>query len=78
MATLATALNTSFTPAVGTFTVQVTGGAVALQRRNTSSVPWVTIGNLVQGQGAVVDNPVGSTDYKFVATSGTPVVQADQ
>lgn len=78
MATLVSAVNTTFTPAVGTFDVQCTGGDVRLDRRNTAGAAWAIVGNISNGQCFVVDNPVGSVQYQFVTLSGSPTVQADQ
>ena len=78
MTTLTTALNTTFTPAAGTFNVQCTKGSVKLMRRQTSGADWGISGVLANGQVGVVDNSVAATDYKFVAVDGSPTVQADQ
>lgn len=78
MSTLASTLNTVFTPSVGSFNVQVNGGNVQLERRNTSGAQFASVGVIPSGQALVVDNLVAGADYRFVGLSGTPVVQADQ
>jgi len=77
MATLASALNTVFTPAVGDFIVQATSGPAYLQRRNTSGAAWATIVTLNE-TGGIVSNPIASVDYRFTSHSTTVIVQADQ
>lgn len=78
MTTLVSALNTVFTPGTGNFNVQATGGNAQLERRNTSGAAWAVVGPVIAGYAYVVDNSVGSTDYRLTPLSGTPVVQADQ
>ena len=78
MTTLVSAVATNFTPSVGTFSVQCTGGDARLDRRQTSGAAWATAGYIYNGQSFVVDNPVGGADYRFTTMAGTPVVQADQ
>jgi hypothetical protein len=79
MATLTTALNTSFTPAVGDFIAQASGGMVYLQRRNTSGSAWVNIQPNIDALGAVVvNNPIAGADYQFVSATTAAVVSADQ
>lgn len=79
MTTLCNAVNTTFTPAVGSFNVQVASGGVAcLEREQTSGAGWAAVGNVQAGQAFVVDNPVSGAVYRFSTVSGTPVVQADQ
>lgn len=78
MATLTSALDTDFTPAVGDFIAQATGGFAQLLRKNTAGAAWaVAAGNL---NGAViVSNPVTGAVYRFTNSgSTTPIVQADQ
>lgn len=80
MATLVSALATSFTPAQGDFIVQVTGGAAVLQRRNTSGAAWAPVETLDSGA-YVVSNPVAGAQYQLVAPPGSLIagtVQADQ
>lgn len=79
MATLTTALNTSFTPAAGDFIAQVTGAPVSLLRRNTSGAAWAFVAEL-KNQAVIVGNPIAGADYKFVPADGaaTAAVQADQ
>jgi hypothetical protein len=78
MATIATALNTPFTPVVGDFIVQVTGGAVHLMRANAAGATPTLCGTVGQGAAMIVDNPVAGAIYTARPASGTPVFQADQ
>lgn len=78
MATLTSSVNTDFTPAVGDFIVQVSGGTASITRRNTSGAANVSIGTLTNGAG-VVSNPIAGAIYQFVPQGSTVVaVQADQ
>ena len=77
MATIVSALNTEFTPAVGDFNVQVTGGSASLMRKNSSGAAFAVVGN-IDSQSVVVSNPVAGAVYRLDGFSGTPVVQADQ
>lgn len=77
MATIASAVETEFTPAAGDFIVQATGMPVALMRKNTAGAAFVPVTS-IDNQALVISNPVAAAVYKFVA-SGRPVtVQADQ
>jgi hypothetical protein len=76
MATLTSALDTDFTPAVGRFNVQCTGGVATLMRKNSAPAAFAPAGMVAGGQ--VVDNEVAGAVYRFVSFSGNPVVQADQ
>ena len=78
MTTLVTALDTIFTPSVGVFSAQVTGGSAYLYRRQTDGAAWAIVGVLRTDLAVVVDNPVADADYKITTASGSPVVQADQ
>lgn len=78
MSTIASATNTPFTPAIGSFAIQCTDGEARLDRRNTSSAPWTTVGYLAIDDSFIVENPVAGTQFRFVVVSGSPVVQADQ
>lgn len=78
MATLTTPLDTAFTPSVGDFNVQVTGGSVRLDRRQTNTAAWAVVGVLDVNDCRVVSNPIAGVDYRFVRVSGSPVPQADQ
>jgi len=78
MATLTSSLSTAFIPAVGSFNVQSTGGAVILERRQTSGAVWAAVGVIEHGVGKIVDNPVAAAEYRFTTLSGAPTVQADQ
>jgi hypothetical protein len=78
MATIASAVNTAFVPGVGDFVVQCSTGIAELQRRGTNAAPWVTVGVISGSMAPIVSNPVAGAEYRFLAVSGTPVVQADQ
>ena len=77
-------LETAFTPAVGTFLVQATGGVAVLERRNVTGITWARLQPTLDGTSSVgnafnVDNPIASVEYRFVALNGTaPSVRADQ
>ena len=82
MATIASAVNTPFTPAATPFYIQVSGiGQAYLQSLADGSAPWVAITaplgapNVSAG---IMQNPVTGTQYQFIAVSGSPVVQATQ
>lgn len=77
MATLTTALNTEFTPAVGPFNVQATGGPAILWRKNASGAAFATVG-MIDGA-ARCDNEIAGAVYKLTdALTGNSVVRADQ
>lgn len=78
MAQIASAVNTAFTPAVGDFIVQVTGGVVGLQRRAVSGAAWVEVGTITANDAPIVSNPIDGAQYQFVTVVGTPTVRADQ
>jgi hypothetical protein len=78
MATIASALDTVFTPAASDFTVQSLGGHMVLRRRSTSSAPWVDMGEIYGSGVLIVANPVAGAQFMLVAVSGTPTAQADQ
>jgi hypothetical protein len=78
MATIASALNTPFTPASGDFIVQVTGGAVHLMRANAAGATPTLCGTVGQGAAMIVHNPVLGAIYTALPAGGTPVFQADQ
>lgn len=79
MATIATALNTPFTPAAGDFIVQCSAGIAEVQRSNDVDAPWVSVGIITGNQAPIISNPVAGARYQFVQVgSVTPVVQADQ
>lgn len=82
MATIASAVNTPFTPAATPFYVQVTGGVAVLQSRGNGAAAWSAgkpVGPASENGGSmIVQNPVAAVDYQFVAVSGTPVVLATQ
>lgn len=71
-------LGVAFTPASASdFIVQVSGGEVILQRRNTSTASFVNAVNLAN-QAYIISNPVAGADYMWVKVSGSPVCRADQ
>lgn len=72
MTLLTNALNTPFTPAVGDFIIQVTGGQAAFLRRGSSSDDWTEITPVVVG-GPIVSNPVAGAEYKFVSSQNVTV-----
>lgn len=78
MATIASAVDTPFTPAAGDFIVQCSAGVVTLQRSNDADAPWVDVGVVTPNNAPIVSNPVAGARYQFVTIVGTPVVQADQ
>lgn len=71
------AVNTVFTPAVGTFTVHVSG-SLQLESRPAAGATWEECGT-VEGR-MDVNNPVAGTDYRWVEVrAGSFVsVRADQ
>lgn len=81
MATLTSTLGASFTPAVGDFHVQVTGGQCQLVRRNSSGAAWALAQSLPPGT-YVVTNSIAGTDYMVTSAApvgGTqPIIQVDQ
>lgn len=77
MAILVSAVDTDFTPAVGDFNVQVTNGTATLFRRNTTGAASAAVQPAFAGAW-IVSNPVAGAVFRFVATQGEPVVQADQ
>lgn len=78
MATLVTAVATEFTPAVGDFNVQCTGGEARLDRKQTVGAAFAVVGYLTVNDSKVVGNPIAGAVYRFTTVNGTPVVQADQ
>jgi hypothetical protein len=79
MAVLTTALDTDFTPAVGDFLVQCTGGSVQLMRKNNSGAALASC-SILTNEAKTVSNPVTGAVYRFakVHPNTTPVVSADQ
>ena len=77
-------LETVFTPTVGTFVVQATGGVAVLERRQVSGAAWARIqptldSNSRNGNAFNVNNPIAGVEYRFIAIGGTtPTVRADQ
>lgn len=80
MATIASAVNTVFTPVVGSFIVQASAGPAILERRNTATAPWCVVTRIEEDRCLVISNPVAAADYRFSAADATtpPTVQADQ
>jgi len=77
MASLVSALDTEFTPAVGDFNVQVSFGVATLLRKNSAGVAFAVVQSVVAGA-FVCSNPIAGAVYKFSAPSSSTVVQADQ
>lgn len=77
MATLTAALATEFTPAVGDFNVQVTGGEAVLERKNSTGAAWAEVGKIANAA-LICENPIAGAVYRFRQLSGTCTVQADQ
>lgn len=75
MATLVSAIDTDFTPAVGDFIAQASGAPATLLRKNSSGAAFVTVG-AVSGNACIVSNPIAGAVYRFVGAGAT--VQADQ
>lgn len=79
MATIASALDIAFTPAAGSFNIQVSEGHIVLQRSNSVLAPWVAIPESPFAPGAwVICNPVAGARYRAVTACYAPVFQADQ
>jgi len=92
MATISSSLTTAFTPGAGDFIVQVTGGSVQLQRRNTAGADWANVPSplnftmsgtssavpLNASSAWTVANPVAGAQYRAMLVAGSPVFQADQ
>lgn len=79
MATIATALNTPFTPAAGDFIVQCSAGVAELQRSGDADAPWTHVGVITGNDAPIVSNPVAGARYQFLQVGATTaVVQADQ
>lgn len=76
MTVLTTALNTDFTPTATKFALNVSGGAVNLERRLESGTIYQSAGN-VSNAAVMVDNVVGSI-YRLVPTFGVPTVRATE
>ena len=77
MASLVSALDTEFTPAVGDFNVQVSSGVATVLRKNSAGVAFAVVQSVVAGA-FVCSNPIAGAVYKFSAPSSSTVVQADQ
>ena len=77
MAALITTLATDFTPTVGDFVVQVTGGTATLTRRNVSGAATAIVGFLNSGDAVICSNPIAGAVYQIVSFNGA-IVRADQ
>lgn len=77
MAALVTALATDFTPAVGDFIIQVTGGSASLVRRNVTGAATATVGVIDSGSAVICSNPIAGAVYQLVSSNGA-TVRADQ
>ncbi|CAB4153161.1 hypothetical protein UFOVP607_52 [uncultured Caudovirales phage] len=77
MATLTSTIETEFTPAVGDFNVQVTGGTATLLRKNTTGAAFSVAQPAFAGA-YICNNPIAGAVFKFSAPTGAAVVQADQ
>lgn len=81
MALLTDELDTPFTPAVGVFIVEVTGGEAALMRRNAADAPWALCAGLRNPINGAhdVNCAVAGAEFMFTAGSTADVaVRADQ
>lgn len=79
MAILTTALDTEFTPAVGSFNVNVFGAPAVLLRGAATGQPTVRVGEIPAGVGVCVANDVAGTVYRLVGVGPVaPTVRADQ
>ena len=76
MATIASALDTEFTPAAGDFIAQATGGTALLVRKDSAGAAFADVALI--DKAVVVSNPIAGAVYKFQTRYGSPVVQADQ
>ena len=79
MASLTTALDTNFTPAVGDFIVQVTGAVpVELQRKNSSGIADAAYppGEVLSPGTYIIKNPVAGAVYRFRMPSGANPAQS--
>ena len=76
MASLVSALETEFTPAVGDFNISVTGGTATLLRKNSSGTAYAVVEAGITGA-KVCSNPIGGAVYKFQSPVAA-TVQADQ
>jgi hypothetical protein len=78
MASLVSALDTEFTPAVGDFNVSVTTMPAHLLRKNSSGTAFAAVTPNEFTGAMVCQNPVAGAVYKFISKYGISVVQADQ
>ena len=77
MAALVTTLATDFTPAVGDFIVQVTGGTATLTRRNVTGATTGVVGYLNSGDSVICSNPIAGAVYQLISSNGA-TARADQ
>ena len=73
MATLASATGVPFTPAVGYFTAQATGGSATLLRKGASGAAYAIAGHIQAGQAVDVNNAVAGQVWEFSAQPGVAV-----
>lgn len=78
MASLVSAVDTEFTPAVGDFNVSVTTMAATLMRKNSAGTAFAAVPPGEFSGAMVCSNPVAGAVYKFTSKYNTAVVQADQ
>jgi hypothetical protein len=76
---ICTSLNTTFTPQVGAFNIQVTRDVAVLERKQIGATDWAKVGTIDPREQTafIVDNPISGAQYRFTST-GNPTVQADQ
>lgn len=77
MAALTTTANSDFTPAVGDFNVQSTGGPAQLVRKNAAGAAFAFVGQIDAGAAVIVSNPIAGAIYQLQATAAS-TVRADQ
>ena len=76
MAVIASAQNTVFTPAVGPFVIQVSGGNADLLRRVSATAAWVNVA--ANFTSINVDNPIAGVQFMVTSNRPLAVVEADQ
>lgn len=77
MAILVSALDTDFTPAVGDFNVQATGGLATLLRKDSAGAAFAPVPGLIAG-GMVCSNPIAGAVFRLSSPTSATVVQVDQ
>ena len=73
MALLAGAPGVPFTPIVGYFTAQATGGSATLLRRGAAGAEPAVAGHIQSGQAVDVNNAVAGQIWEFSAPPGATV-----